>query len=186
MPEIIVCGVCQKTFHAPPSHRRKYCSKICGNIGRVKKTEDLQAKYRVLVMKDHPLSGVGKTILEHRLIMWDHIGRGPHQCHRCGVGVSWFLDKDPGCKPLVIDHIDRDSKNNHIENLAVSCQRCNIMNSTRIIDDDETYMIRPDGTRLRAVELTCPVCRLSFLRPKHMDLSITRYCSPRCMYDRGR
>jgi len=185
MPETIVCGVCRAVFHASPSHRRKYCNRTCAAIGRTKKTENLQAKYRVRVVKEHPLLGAGTSVLEHRSILWDHIGRGPHKCHRCSTDVSWFPDEDPGCKPLVIDHVDRNSKNNSLDNLAVSCQRCNLMNSPRTVEDDEVFITLPVGTRLRAIELVCPVCETTFLRRKNIDLSVPRYCTPECMYQRN-
>jgi HNH endonuclease. len=77
---------------------------------------------------DHPLSRGGRTLL-HRLILWSHIGLGPHPCNWCGCPVDWMYGLTDGA--LVVDHVDFDTTNNDPSNLVPACIVCN-MNRPRL------------------------------------------------------
>jgi hypothetical protein len=73
----------------------------------------------------HPLSrGFGNGLFEHRKVLYDAIGPGPHPCHWCSVMVDWIVGK---CVKgsLVPDHLDGNRVNNALSNLVPSCNRCN-------------------------------------------------------------
>lgn len=72
----------------------------------------------------HPLARVQGLVLEHRRVLFDLIGPGPHPCHWCARPVDWNygLDSDD---VLVVDHLDFDGMNNAAENLVASCHPCN-------------------------------------------------------------
>jgi len=69
-------------------------------------------------MRGHPLAKKG-VVYEHRYVLYDAIGEGPHPCHHCGKNlVDWNV--------IYVDHLDTDRINNHISNLVPSCQSCNV------------------------------------------------------------
>lgn len=70
--------------------------------------------------KDHPLAHRG-NVAEHRKVLYDKIGPGPHPCHwKCGKILQWDRWH------LVSDHLDGDTFNNNPDNLVPSCQGCNM------------------------------------------------------------
>lgn len=73
-------------------------------------------------MGDHPLASQNTYLYEHRKVLYDRIGAGPHCCHWCGCEVVW---RARGKKKLVADHLDNDKLNNHPDNLVPSCHACN-------------------------------------------------------------
>ena len=77
--------------------------------------------YRVLTgQHDHPLAHRG-AVREHRKVLYDEIGPGPHECHwGCGRLLEWG-----GRQGIHADHLDGDTLNNSIKNLVVSCPTCN-------------------------------------------------------------
>lgn len=72
----------------------------------------------------HPLAFANGDVLEHRAVMYDHVGPGKHQCHWCDTTVSWDVNF-PATGALVVDHLNADRLNNDLSNLVVSCQPCN-------------------------------------------------------------
>lgn len=101
-------------------------------------TVESQSEYRssngycmIKVGTDHVLARKSSCwIAEHRVLMWDVHGYGPHFCAHCGTHVNW-LCKAPD--RLVIDHVDENKANNSISNLAISCHSCNLrMHSRRM------------------------------------------------------
>lgn len=86
--------------------------------------------YRFLTMEyDHPLATTGSVVMEHRKVLFDTIGPGPHECHwnetyGCGrISLEWGgLQGDSLC----VDHLDHDRTNNAPENLVPSCIACNL------------------------------------------------------------
>jgi hypothetical protein len=74
--------------------------------------------------ESHPLAGRGGHLYEHRKVLYDAIGIGPHPCHWCGTPVNWVKGL---CTrgSLVPDHLDGDKANNHRSNLVPACNRCN-------------------------------------------------------------
>jgi len=87
--------------------------------------------YRVLTAQyGHPLAGSNGQLREHRKVLFDAIGVGPHECHwnqwsACGqLSLEW----DTGT--LCADHLNEDKLDNRPENLVPSCCICNL-NRTR-------------------------------------------------------
>lgn len=67
---------------------------------------------------DHPLSNKAGVVAEHRKVLFDKIGPGPHPCHWCENALDW-------ASGLCVDHLDDQTGNNHPDNLVPSCLRCN-------------------------------------------------------------
>jgi hypothetical protein len=84
--------------------------------------------YRLIYRPDHPLGEqrICFQVGEHRVVLYDAIGPGPHPCHWCGKQLCWFaIDGEM----LHADHLDDDRLHNSIENLAPSCLNCNTKRS---------------------------------------------------------
>lgn len=116
---------------------RSYRSGICNSCYyRQKRTGTLDRRvYRhraitthgYVVLTDtepHPLRIADKPMYEHRKVLYDHIGIGPHPCHWCGSMVNWIKGR---CTlgSLVPDHLDGNKQNNVPANLVPACNRCN-------------------------------------------------------------
>lgn len=69
---------------------------------------------------DHPLASSVGQVLEHRMVLFDSIGPGTHQCHWCGVDLDWG-----GVSGIIADHVDMDVTNNDRSNLVPACSSCN-------------------------------------------------------------
>ena len=65
----------------------------------------------------HPVAGKNGWAFEHRLVVYEDRGKGPHPCHWCGRVLFW--------RELVIDHLNEVKHDNRLENLVVSCVSCN-------------------------------------------------------------
>ncbi len=80
--------------------------------------------YITLKWPDHPLAnGVG-NIDEHRAVLYDAIGPGPHTCYWCGVEIQW--------PEAVADHLNENKADNRIENLVLTCNECNRARGTAL------------------------------------------------------
>lgn len=79
--------------------------------------------YIKIYNSDHELA-VNRSVYEHRQILFDAIGRGPHTCHWCGGSIDWVKGK---CVTgsLVPDHINGNKSDNNISNLVPACNTCN-------------------------------------------------------------
>lgn len=75
---------------------------------------------------DHPLADVTGRVLEHRAVLYDTIGPGPHSCHWCGTELYWHRrPTEHPSSALCVDHIDENKLNNDPTNLVPSCLGCN-------------------------------------------------------------
>jgi 5-methylcytosine-specific restriction endonuclease McrA len=183
MPITRKCDRCGTSYTRSPALIGKYCSAPCGYAARRKET--VTAKYRMLYKPDHPLATNSPYIPEHRVILWEAIGAGDHLCHRCGRAISWAPGDRTKSGSLVVDHLDRDSHNNAIENLAASCQSCNNRNRPDGVGDEEPYRIMAAGHRARGERRECCTCGNEFVTwpvaKAHQDNpNRGRFCSRSC------
>lgn len=80
-------------------------------------------KYKTMYKPKHPLATKNGHVYVHRMILFDIIGEGWHDCHWCGRSVTWGKR---GSDMLQVDHIDGDKGNNTPGNLVPSCPNCNL------------------------------------------------------------
>lgn len=80
-------------------------------------------RYRAVYKPTHPLAKSGGRVYVHRMVLFDEIGTGPHECFWCGAEVDWLPKGDP--KELQPDHLNDIGDDNRIENLVPACRRCN-------------------------------------------------------------
>jgi hypothetical protein len=81
--------------------------------GTVRKDGYIQVK-----LPDHPVAKARGFAFYHRVVLYDTIGPGEHNCFYCGQSVTWFID-------LECDHKDHDKSNNNPDNLVPCCFGCN-------------------------------------------------------------
>jgi hypothetical protein len=75
-------------------------------------------------MQAHPLSKRTGVVAEHRMVLYDSIGPGPHSCH-WGCGKAELTWDGPYQNKLTADHINGNKHDNRPENLVPSCHVCN-------------------------------------------------------------
>jgi hypothetical protein len=85
--------------------------------------------YRQIRAHGHPLADSRGQLLEHRKLLYDRIGPGPHECHWCSKQVRW--ETGISATSVVVDHVDSNRANNTAENLVPSCNACNLRRSRR-------------------------------------------------------
>lgn len=78
--------------------------------------------YRVVHAPGHPLARAQGKVPEHRVVLFDAIGDGPHPCVWCAVSLNWT---GTASDRICVDHLDFDRLNNTRTNLVVSCLDCN-------------------------------------------------------------
>lgn len=146
--------------------------------------------YKYVRRKSHPLTTPSRFIPEHRLVLYDAIGPGPHPCHWCSKPVDWLTGHRTGEGALVVDHLDCNQRNNALENLAPSCHACNQRRPFDAMFEGKQFVIE-GGRRTAAVERTCqnPPCGRTFLiavklvkHGERIGKRAGRYCSRSCMY----
>ena len=76
--------------------------------------------YIVLSKLEHPLSGES-PLYEHRVVLYNELGPGPHPCHWCSVTLEWG-----GRTGIHVDHLNWNKSDNRPSNLVPSCLVCNI------------------------------------------------------------
>lgn len=72
--------------------------------------------------QDHPLAKSDGVVAEHRVVLYDKIGPGPHNCVWCSKELDWTALDD---RALCTDHQNNDMTDNRPENLEPSCRPCN-------------------------------------------------------------
>lgn len=83
--------------------------------------------YKILTgQRGHPLATTRRsyTVKEHRKVLYDAIGPGPHACHWSAVSGCGATELD--WDDIHVDHLNGDVVDNRIENLVVSCPLCNV------------------------------------------------------------
>lgn len=82
-------------------------------------------RYRWRYAPGHALaSRANGKVYEHRMVLYDTIGPGPHACHWCKTQVDWLPKGEPAA--LQVDHLNGFGDDNHPDNLVPSCADCNI------------------------------------------------------------
>jgi hypothetical protein len=122
----------------------------------------LGRRYRVLYLPSHPLAKRGGKVYEHRAVLYDAIGPGPHPCHWCSTAVDWAPKGDP--RELQPDHLNNDGADNRPENLVPSCRTCNSTRGVQRRSDalrdagwwsnNDTVANLAEGRKPRVVTLT--------------------------------
>lgn len=79
--------------------------------------------YLMVPAPDHPLANQ-RMAYQHRVVLYDKIGPGPHPCHWCERELDWKAKKE---RQLIVDHLDAVKLNNAPDNLVPSCGPCNVM-----------------------------------------------------------
>lgn len=140
--------------------------------------------YTVIKRPNHPIAPPSGQIPLHRVLLYDHIGPGPHPCHECGAEVNWSTART-GKGALVVDHLDGNPQNNALANLAPACHPCNTRRGHNDRLAGELVLTKPSGHRKVAVERTCVLCGNSFLVAKtNLECkgatNTGEYCSRKC------
>jgi len=172
------CANCGATYSRPPSWIGSYCSKVCAYKAR---TKDRTTVRRNVYRPGHPLAGRTGLLSCARATLFDKIGRGLHPCHWCGKPVNWAVgQRGQPADTLVADHLNADPLDDRPENLVAACGTCNGTRA-RAVGDDEPFINRPNGTRLRAVIVTCAHCHTQFLAIQaQVANGKARFCSRSC------
>lgn len=75
----------------------------------------------------HPLATTAAIVLEHRAVLYDKIGPGPHECHWTSLyGCDKSVLEWGGLDGICVDHLDDNTGNNDPDNLVPSCCGCNL------------------------------------------------------------
>lgn len=74
--------------------------------------------YRTVWAPGHPMAMKDNRALEHRYLMFNALGEGPHKCHWCPALLEW--------PEITIDHLNWNRTDNRLDNLVISCGPCNI------------------------------------------------------------
>lgn len=85
-------------------------------------------RYRLVYRPSHPLAARRGMAWEHRIVLYDTIGPGPHKCHWCATEIDWLPKSDP--RHIEADHINGIGDDNHPENLVAACHPCNVTRSS--------------------------------------------------------
>lgn len=106
--------LCQKHYF----RQRRYGTTDTTRWGKRAPRLENPAGYQSVHRPDHPLCcDKNGYVYEHRAVLYDAIGVGPHRCALCGKEVTWGT-----CH---VDHIDDDVRNNSRANLRPTCSVCN-------------------------------------------------------------
>jgi hypothetical protein len=126
-------------------------------------TASLGRRYRTVPAKGHPMAMANGRAYEHRFVLYNELGPGPHACHWCGTEVDWLSKGDP--RNLLPDHVNSDGADNRIDNLVPSCMSCNTARALQARSDalreagwwssHDTIAALRDGRRAR-VETRSP------------------------------
>lgn len=182
-----ICENCGGSF--VPKHWKRpgrFCSLACyhrSGAPRGQKTEVRGPRMRTA--NGHPIAPPSGVVAVARLVLYDKIGPGEHQCHWCGAAVRWIAGGGPATpNSLLADHLNWDRLDDSPENLVPSCNSCNAHRTRngdrRRIKDGELTVLK-GGTRTRAVQRNCEHCGEEFLTaPAEVKTGRGRFCSRSC------
>lgn len=180
------CEKCGTAFKPRQANRpNRFCSMACYNTSGRPTRKDMTSGQRQRRVPAHPLAPPSGTVAECRLVLYEEIGPGSHQCRWCDKVVTWMPGATNHPDSLVADHLDWDKHNNAPENLVPSCRVCNAHRTRdgdrRLIQDDELVIVATNGIRHRAVRRTCLKCGKGFLaRATFVKRGHGLYCSREC------
>jgi len=184
-----ICGVSFTAEYRANRPARRFCGHQCSGTARRKHIHP--SKYKLVWAPHHPLTThKAQQLTEHRAILWEKIGPGPHTCHRCGAFVTWVIGgTGTAIGELIVDHINRNKRDNAPNNLAPSCRACNGLNHDtyrNAIQDDEPFLVHAaTGHRYRAVKSTCINCGKEFIGQRaKRSKPASKYCSRQCYFTR--
>lgn len=80
-------------------------------------------RYKNIYRPNHILATKYGRLYEHRMVLFDKIGYGPHRCQWCSKVLYWG---SRGSNVIQADHVDGDGANNHPDNLVPACPACNV------------------------------------------------------------
>ena len=180
MPVTRNCDHCGTAYTRIPSQAGRFCSRRCADLSR--RVPVVASDYRYVRAIGHPLAGDAPVVAEHRLFLYKKLGPGAHPCYRCGKLVRWEPGGKTGRGVLLVDHIDRNRKNNAIENLAPCCSGCNSLNTSRTVQDGEVHRTNRRGHRERGELRQCQSCGDEFVthHTAKNDPRRGRFCSTAC------
>lgn len=138
--------------------------------------------YKFVWKPDHPLAHRRGIVREHRVVLYDKIGDGTHQCHWCKKEVVWHTLTNILPDSLLADHLDGDINNNSPENLVPSCNKCNSKRTVGIKDGEVVY-VDGSGRRYRGKINTCKHCLEEYVAPDTPSTRKSRgqtFCSRAC------
>lgn len=130
-----------------PCERQPYCRGFCTmHYSRLRRHGDPETILQrldgegwitpdgYLVMSDpkHPLANPNGRVREHRRVLYDAIGPGPHPCADCGELLEWKTSLRTHEGAITVDHRDRNKLHNVLENLDPVCSACNTKRSNRM------------------------------------------------------
>lgn len=112
----------RRTFHDAESVSKMSASHVGRKGKEAAKGRSVLRDGHVLLtgQLDHPLSKRG-AVLEHRYVLYKEVGPGDHECYWCGTTLSWG-----GQRGIQADHLNGIKDDNRVENIVVSCVRCNV------------------------------------------------------------
>lgn len=96
-------------------------SSLLAPIGMAKPS--ISRGYRMVGSNGHELGYGNGLVAEHRKVLFNMVGIGPHLCFHCGRHIGWRQERPDG---LQCDHLDWDRLNNDPGNLVASCGPCNL------------------------------------------------------------
>lgn len=149
----------------------------------------MPASYKYVKRRNHPLAPPSGRLPEHRVILYEKIGPGPHPCHWCKKTLVWEKATRTEDGTITTDHLDENTRNNDPANLVPSCHTCNVERARDKRFTDGLFVINAQsGVREKAVERTCETCTKTFLiatKFVKQKKNAGRFCSRLCMYNRN-
>lgn len=114
---------------------------------------------------DHVIAPPSGVMYEHRMVLFDSIGEGPHRCHWCSTPINWGAG-------LEVDHLDHVRDNNTPSNLVATCHGCNV--KRRDIDAGRWFNRYAGNTHCAAGHEYTP--ENIYTQAKHPNVRCCRAC----------